>query len=471
MAAKSQPRGCEHCTLHDIDGIQIVSSPIKPNKEILLVGQSPGAEENKQGIELVGPAGQWWWQEAEAVGLPRKLWNIANANRCFPADWTHGSYNRYLKMRNPSALEMHCCSVYLEEAIQKAHAKQIVVLGQMAAKQVLKTRSLPTQRTLWSDELQARVYLLDHPAFFVRGYGQGPRLDAFRALLKRVAEDYAVGVTQQSHIDDQFDYIRQQKYQLVVTKKQALAAEEVIREYAAAGERILFDVEWDIFGKERRVFACGFSPRPGMSFVFVWWHRELDPAEGPAVLEVVRRLCEDPAIVKAAHYGCSDVMALAEYEDIHVKGYRRGGHDTNLSEFLRFSDERSYGLSAVAERRFPKFSGYGMLIIPELMTAAKKKLEKAGTKLPKPFNGTVQAQENWVYGAGKDVALHLRHLSLDTLRLYNGADCDLGKRIESGNRKHVPQNLMDLYIDLGFVLSQMETNGPLYDYEQHAKLL
>jgi DNA polymerase I-like protein with 3'-5' exonuclease and polymerase domains len=61
-------------------------------------------------------------------------------------------------------------------------------------------------------------------------------------------------------------------------------------------------------------------------------------------------------------------------------------------------------------------------------------------------------------------------LSLETLRLYNGADCDVTKRIEIANKKHVPQALMQIYIDLSYILYRMEPNGPDLDYEQQAKL-
>lgn len=61
-------------------------------------------------------------------------------------------------------------------------------------------------------------------------------------------------------------------------------------------------------------------------------------------------------------------------------------------------------------------------------------------------------------------------LSLETLRLYNGADCDLTKRLEVRYKKEVSQPLLQLYIDLSFVLYRMEGNGPPFDYEHYEKL-
>ena len=466
---KEDLRGCEHCPMNEIHGIQKIKGRIR-GKGILLFAQSPGPQENKEGIELIGPAGEWFWAEAERAGLFREDLDVQNAMRCLPADWVTGSYNSYLKMRNPSKQELHCCSIYTERALEKSQARQIIILGAIAAKEVLKTRSLPNQKCFWSDKLQARVYLLDHPAFFVRGYGQGARLDAFRKTLARVVVDRDTGAGEE--IEDQFAELRKQDYRLVVTAEQAESAKKIIRKYAARGRRISFDIEWDEFEDGHHIFTCGFSPKPGLSFVFVWRHQDVAVRSGAAVLAAAKELLEDGTIRKAAHNGCSDCNALREYEGIEVAGY---DFDTLLSEFLHMSDKFSYGLSAVAERRYPKFSGYGLIIVPEMMAAAKKQWIKEhpdDKKIPKIYDSPVAAQETWLYGGGEGKkALHFRHISLETMRLYNGADCDLAKRIEVANKKHVPDALMGLYVDLSFLLVEMEKQGPFYDFEQHQKLI
>lgn len=144
--------------------------------------------------------------------------------------------------------------------------------------------------------------------------------------------------------------------------------------------------------------------------------------------------------------------------------------DTNSGEYLRFSDAKSYGLDAIGERRFPQFSGYKLIRIPEVMAAAEEEYLAAnpGKKLPAVFRASLSDQEKYIQ---REKLLHLRHLSLETLRLYNGGDCDLTKRIEVSNKKHIPQALMQLYIDLSFILYQMEPRGPEYDFEQHEKLM
>lgn len=463
-------RGCAHCTLNEVEGIQKIKGTIM-GKEMLLIAQSPGAEENKQGVELVGPAGQFLWDEMRAVGLRRRDFDIFNAIKCFPADAEKGSYNTFLRMRNPTKEEIHCCSLYSDRNLEKSNAKQIVLVGQIAAKAILKTKNLPSQKTFWSEELNARIYILDHPAFFIRGYGQGQKLTAFRAQLARIAEDRKTisknGQVKEANLSDQYAYIRSQDYRLVLTKKDALEAEKVIRSYAGKGRRTAVDIESDEFDGVQRVFATGFCPKPGLSFVFVFIHRDQKREDGKQVFEIAKRLLEDETVSKTLHYGCSDARSLEGYEKVELRGFT---HDSNLSEYLRFSDRRQYGLDAIAEQRFTHFSGYGMIVTQDLMAVALAEWKAANPdkeKIPKIYRSDISKQYNYIFSSK---LIHYKHLTLDNLRLYNGADCDLAKRIEVDNKKHVPQALMQLYIDLSFLLYDMGNNGPEFDYEQCEKL-
>jgi uracil-DNA glycosylase family 4 len=467
--AKGKPKealGCHSCTLDKIPGVQKIMGEIH-GRSMAIFAQSPGPEENSDGEELVGPSGKWWWKELKRVGLKRSDFDIQNVVRCFPCDFTEGTYNNYLKMRGPSQHEIKCCSVHTDAAVQQLKAKQILVLGQIAAKALLKTRSLPQAKTFWSDELNARIYLLDHPSFFIRGYGQGTRLQAFRKMLERIVQDRASLDRRENTVSDQFAYLRAQKYKLVVNTRQALKAARFIRRAAGRGRFVAVDIEADTFDGKYQTFACGFCYKPGLTYVFVFSHKDQSRANGKNVLAIAKELLEDAAIAKTFQYGCSDVEGLAA-DGVTVQGYR---HDTNLSEYLRFSDVKAYGLDAIAERRFPEFSGYKLVRTRPMVEAAARKYleENPGKDLPKILrsDSSLEAQDKWLE---TNRELHLRHLSLNDLRLYNGADCDLTKRIELSNRKKLPEALVRLYIDLNFLLRKMEVEGPLFDYEHSAKL-
>ena len=450
---KDLPRGCEPCPLNKVHGVHKLMGEMHGRKR-LVFALSPGPEDNSRRKLLVTDSARLLWKELKRVGIERSDCDVQYTVRCFTADETQG-YNggSYLKMRNPHKEETRCCSLHTENALKQSKAKQILVLGLTAAKTLLQTRSLPGQKIFWSDKLNARIYIVDHPSFFLRGYGTGEKFDHFRRILKQFADD---GVMSRKQMQDRFAYVRSKDYRLVQNKEQAVAAEKILMQYVAQKKRVAFDIEY----RGDDVICCGFCPKPGLTFVFVWKHADIKKSDGADVLKVARRLLESSHVWKAAHYGCSDVSVLLDKMKIETGGYTDGhGHDTNLSEYLRFSDKKKYGLDELMETRFPKFSGYSLVVVEDMLK---------GVELPpKIAEGTIE--DRYKYINSKNL-FDVSKLSLDALRLYNGADCDLCKRLEIDNKPHVPQALMNLYIDLSFLLYKMEPNGPFYDYEQHEKL-
>ena len=109
----------------------------------------------------------------------------------------------------------------------------------MAAKQLLRTRSLPKTKIFWSDEFKAKIYLLDHPSFFVRG-GRGVRFDAWRQLLKQIAKDREILVGADSEsLSDPYHFIKQQNYVAVCDEPRAKrASKQRSTKQAKKGRRV-----------------------------------------------------------------------------------------------------------------------------------------------------------------------------------------------------------------------------------------
>src|SRR6267142_5938435 len=84
--SKLEARGCEFCPQNKVEGIKKIFGKVR-GKKWALFAQSPGSDENEEGIELVGRAGKWWWKEVKAFGLTRDMFDVQNVMRCFPADW------------------------------------------------------------------------------------------------------------------------------------------------------------------------------------------------------------------------------------------------------------------------------------------------------------------------------------------------------------------------------------------------
>ena len=73
-----------------------------PNARLVFVGEAPGAEEDRQGLPFVGPAGQLLTKMIEAIGLKREEVFIANVLKCRPPG-----------NRTPKPQEIENCEPYL----------------------------------------------------------------------------------------------------------------------------------------------------------------------------------------------------------------------------------------------------------------------------------------------------------------------------------------------------------------------
>lgn len=416
----------------------------------MIFGMSPTTWDNQAKESYSGPAGEFLWQQLSRVGIARSDCDTTYAVRCFPCRPQKGDRRNILVRRDPTREEIRRCSLHTDRVFSVAKPKLILVLGKAAMLTLLRRRSLPETRIFWSRALGARVFYADSPAIFAHGYRSGHSYAMFRAVLTQLGEEFRDPDTDRS---DPYWYLRRQKYRLIKTESAAHKAIALLRRDSAAGSIVSVDIEDDTDDTGNPfIVAVGFSSRPGTAVVFRVQGND-------ALLRAVSGLLADPSFRVTLHHGCTDVDKLAA-AGVRVAAYV---HDTNLSEYMRFSDVHSYGLDALADRRFPgRFGGYKRIIADELI--------KYDPQLPADA-GTWSARKRYkhVLKNGKTL-FRVSRLSDDTLRLYNGADCDLGKRITDDNLPGTPPALMRLYIDLSFILHRMETNGPLFDRAHSEKL-
>lgn len=423
-------RGCDYCPRNKVRGINKVMGQVT-GKEIFVWAQSPGPDENEEERELVGRSGQWWWTELAKVGIRRKDCDVQNQVRCFPADMVGGRW----KMRDPTKEEIHCCSVYTDKAVSESKAKVHLVLGKIAADNLLGKEKPKDQRVFWSKKLRGQVFLLTHPSYFIRG-NAGEPLAQFRRMLKE-AKQYVDGPM----VGGQFAYLKQQDYRGVYTGEHARKVEKIIRAACKNGNRLVADVEDGKVNGKKVPLVYGFSIKPGWARVFVLDHPEANiaPKDRDEIRAVVCGLLSDAEIKKALQHGDYDDQSTQELLGTRLCGY---DFDTNYSEYFENPGHRSYKLSEIALRRFPQFANYKEIVMPE---AAPPKM-------------TYEQ-------AYKKGCLDFAKVPLKKLILYNGGDCDLTKRIELSTSK-VSLPLLKIYVDAAYVISKMEENGPLFDSRQ-----
>lgn len=94
----------------------------------LIVGEAPGADEDRKGEPFVGRAGQLLNSMLHAVGLAREQVYIANVLKCRPPG-----------NRDPNPTEAAECLPYLERQIALLKPKIMLAVGRIAAQNLLRT--------------------------------------------------------------------------------------------------------------------------------------------------------------------------------------------------------------------------------------------------------------------------------------------------------------------------------------------
>jgi DNA polymerase len=159
VALESQVRSCTRCPLH-ASRTQTVFGVGNPQAEWLIIGEAPGAEEDRLGEPFVGRAGKLLDAMLGAVHLDRNTVYIANILKCRPPN-----------NRDPRSEEAAQCTGYLERQIDLIQPGLILAVGRVAA-----------QRLLGSDEPLGRmrgrrhhfgqtgipVVVTYHPAYLLR---------------------------------------------------------------------------------------------------------------------------------------------------------------------------------------------------------------------------------------------------------------------------------------------------------------
>jgi len=151
-------KNCTKCLLHK-NRTNFVFGSGNPNADVMVIGEGPGAEEDKQGLPFVGRAGQLLTEILKAIKFSRDEVYIANIVKCRPPE-----------NRTPFQDEMETCFPYLDKQIELIKPKLILCLGLTAAKGLLKKKeSLTVLRgKVFNYRNSIKVMVTFHPAALLR---------------------------------------------------------------------------------------------------------------------------------------------------------------------------------------------------------------------------------------------------------------------------------------------------------------
>ena len=156
-------RACQLCALHGTR-TQTVFGVGNRKAEWMVIGEAPGAEEDRQGEPFVGRAGQLLNSMLRAIGFPREQVFIANILKCRPPG-----------NRDPKPEEAQCCTPYLARQIELINPSIILCVGRIAAQNLLATDTPIGKLRGKVHRLGARqrpMVVTHHPAYLLRSPGE-----------------------------------------------------------------------------------------------------------------------------------------------------------------------------------------------------------------------------------------------------------------------------------------------------------
>lgn len=154
---------CTRCGLHQ-GRTRTVFGVGDRRAEWMVVGEAPGAEEDRQGEPFVGAAGQLLTAMLAAIELPRESVFIANILKCRPP-----------QNRDPKPEEVAQCLPYLHRQVALVQPKIILAFGRVAAQNLLGSDQPLAQLRGAAHAfgpLNIPVVVTYHPAYLLRSPGE-----------------------------------------------------------------------------------------------------------------------------------------------------------------------------------------------------------------------------------------------------------------------------------------------------------
>ncbi len=174
---KAKVLSCQACRLR-AGCQQVVFGEGQPG--LMVIGEGPGADEDRLGRPFVGAAGQLLDKILAAGGFKREVnAYIANVVKCRPPG-----------NRLPSTEESAACLPYLHEQIQILQPKIILLLGATALRSVLQsTEGITKLRGKWQEQEGILYMPTFHPAALLRDPRRKPAVwEDIQEIVKKYRE-------------------------------------------------------------------------------------------------------------------------------------------------------------------------------------------------------------------------------------------------------------------------------------------
>ncbi|MCT7350819.1 UdgX family uracil-DNA binding protein [Streptomyces sp. 15-116A] len=184
-ALRQAAAACRGCPLH-LDATQTVFGAGDQDARLMLVGEQPGDQEDRQGKPFVGPAGKLLDRALEDAGLDPADAYVTNAVKHFK--FTQAEPRKRRIHKAPSLREMTACGPWLAAELAVVEPELIVILGATAGKALFGSsfRVGEVRGALLEREIHGRVEKLVatvHPSSVLRARDDKERQAAYEGLV------------------------------------------------------------------------------------------------------------------------------------------------------------------------------------------------------------------------------------------------------------------------------------------------
>jgi uracil-DNA glycosylase len=190
-ALRKASNGCRGCHLWRGATQTVFGEGLKRSR-LMLVGEQPGDQEDRQGKPFVGPAGKELDRGLDAAGIARSDAYVTNVVKHFKFE----ERGRRRIHQTPKRFEIDACRPWLDEELRVVEPEALVLLGATAAKALLGSSFRLTQHRgeLLDSDLARIVTATIHPSAILRAADEDARVaqrDSFAEDLRVVARALA----------------------------------------------------------------------------------------------------------------------------------------------------------------------------------------------------------------------------------------------------------------------------------------
>lgn len=314
--------------------------------DVFLVGEAPGAQEDRLGIPFVGDAGDILSNFLTKSGFDLERVYITNTVKCRPPN-----------NRKPASAEIKACSQHIQYEFRKHKPKVVMLMGNSALglfrlKGIGKLADIHGkvfERKLpgWEDGPTFTIIPTYHPAAFLHR----PNPD----LMNRIQSDYVLArkLLEGQDVDST---VYKAKFNLVETVEGVRDMVETLRERGIAA----FDTESPSLGfRKNPMIMTQFSIGEGQTWIVPMYRHDPNgvdfklrpqwtPSERKAVVEAQGNLFSDPHMQWAAHNIKYDMNVVRMWLGVEIEGWL---WDTLIMRHLLY-EYRPHNLEYLADLEF-----------------------------------------------------------------------------------------------------------------------